>query len=133
MKEYTLKPKTMFVGTWEGGEDERLVTEIRNAGWTVLFQVPDEDKAQKWIPNEKDLVEVDCPNRMVIVGKYRGQVVQLDAGAIITYQPGDYTLRCWNNIDRVLDAWETDGGNGHAFPTPEDLHEAEEPAADLFF
>lgn len=134
MKEYTSKPVTMFVGTWNGGEDERLVTEIRNAGWTVLFQEPDQEKTQKWLPFEADPVEVDCPSRMVIVGKYRNQVYDLDAGSIITYRLGDRRLCSWNKSDRILDNFDQAGeSDGHAFPTPDDLHEADKPSQGDFF
>lgn len=128
-----MKPATMFVGTWAGGEDERLVTEIRNAGWTVLFQEPDQEQVEKWLPNENNPVKVPCPNRMVIVGKYRGQVYTLDAGDVATYRPGDSKLYCWNETGRLLDNWVEGRGDGYAFPTPDDLHEADTPAAGDFF
>lgn len=108
MKSYTEIPDHALVEQWNGGEDEKIVNDLREVGWTVLFQepvegetVPDYDEATN------DFIKAPAKKLMVIVGPFRGQYYVVEAGNCLVYQDGNDRFKSWSPAG-VAKGWTLD-------------------------
>lgn len=120
MLNYKTIQRNMYVAEWDGSREGATVDGLRQAGWTILFQVPEREMDRAWSDAEGKQVDKPAPLRMVIVGPYRWQVWMMNAGQVLVWTEGDDTFNAWNK-DIVDSNMVCDDQTPVAFPTPEQL------------
>lgn len=122
MKRMVAKPDYIRVAKWDGMFDAQIVTDLRDAGWTVLFQQPVEDeKIGGWDDEENEPTTEDAPTLMVIVGPFRGQYYIVAEGSYLVYADTDDRFKSWSE-SQLARNWDDDADtSAQPFPTPEEL------------
>lgn len=132
MKTFVSKPDTMSLAEWNGSEDEQLVTDLRAAGWTVLFQHPAQgQEAQVFNEETSEWGMAPAPSRMIVVGPYRGQSYNVDAGNWLVWHENAASLNASSKRD-LADRWDEVVGVQVTWPTPDQLFANQSNERDFF-
>lgn len=80
MKQITKKVSTLVVDQWDGGQEEWIVHNLRDLGYTVCFQTPRPDAK---VTND-DGEQVADTSLMVVVSRWNWEISYVEVGEYVT-------------------------------------------------
>lgn len=86
MQIYTPKTTPVRMSTWNGGQDEEVVQELRDLGFTVVFQESPVETERDWDDDKGEEIEVPAQGHLVVVGRYKWDTLHFSPGHYIVFR-----------------------------------------------
>lgn len=86
MQIYTPKAEPTRMSIWNGGQDEDVVRELQEYGYTVVFQQSPVATEKDWDEAKGEEIDIPAQGRLVAVGKYNWDTLHFAPGHYIVFR-----------------------------------------------